>query len=161
MRLVEKPDYQRVLDILNEAILERIYTAQLTPATMERRKSWFENHSNPRYPMYVLEMDGEIMGWFTLMEFRTGREGFKVTTEISYYLDSRVRGKGYGTKMVGVAVEKAREIGFKNIIAVIFDSNNESKKITQKFGFELWGHLPEVVEIDGKGICCDYWGLKL
>jgi len=161
IRLVEAKDYQRVLDILNDAIEKRIYTAQLSKASMEGRTAWFSHHAHPRHPMFVIEADGEIMGWVTLTEYRAGREGFRFTSEISYYIDSRAQGKGYGTIMMGRAIDVARELGFRNLIAVIFDTNEASKKLAKKFKFEIWGRLPGVVDIDGKDIDCDYWGLKL
>ncbi|MGV8905258.1 MAG: GNAT family N-acetyltransferase [Acetobacterium sp.] len=161
IRLVEEKDYQKVLDILNEAIEKRIFTAQLSKATMSDRKSWFVQHSSIQHPMFVAEQNGEVIGWITLTEFRAGREGFRFTSEISYYIDSRFQGKGLGTQMMGFAIEAARELGFKSLIAVIFESNCISIKMAKKHGFELWGRLPEVVDIDNRIISCDYWGLKL
>lgn len=161
IRLVEKKDYQRVLEILNESIKERAYTAQLSPATMEMRTDWFIHHSAIRHPMYVAELHGEVVGWITLTEFRAGREGFRFTSEVSYYIDHRVHRKGIGSKLMQRAIEAAQEVGYKNLVAVIFDSNIASRKLVKKHGFKLWGHMPNVVDIDGKEIGCDYWGLNL
>lgn len=161
IRLVEKKDYQRVLEILNEAIEARAFTAQLSPATMAMRVDWFIHHSAPRHPMFVAELHGEVVGWITLTEFRAGREGFRFTSEVSYYIDSRVHRKGIGSRLMTRAIEAAQEIGFRNLIAVIFDSNTSSRKLVKKYGFKLWGHMPDVVDIDGKSIGCDYWGLNL
>ncbi|MBK5245122.1 MAG: N-acetyltransferase [Eubacteriaceae bacterium] len=161
IRLVEEKDYQQVLDILNESIEKRIYTAQLSKANMEDRKAWFVHHSSVKHPMFVIEDDERVIGWVTLTEYRAGREGFRYTSEISYYIDSRYQGKGLGTQMMGLAIEAAREIGFKNLIAVILESNLISIKLAKKHGFELWGRLPGVVDIDGDSISCNYWGLKL
>lgn len=161
IRLVEEKDYERVLDILNEAIAARKFTAQLSPATMTIRKDWFIHHSAPRHPMFVAEIDDQVVGWITLTEFRAGREGFRFTSEVSYYIDSRCHRKGIGTKLMERAIEAAREIGFRNLVAVVFDSNISSRKLVKKFGFKLWGHMPDAVDIDGKSIGCDYWGLKI
>lgn len=161
IRRVEEKDYQRVLDILNEAIAERRFTAQLSLATMDIREPWFIHHSGARHPMYVAELEGEIVGWITLTEFRSGREGFRFTSEVSYYVDSRVHGKGVGSRLMARAIEAAREIGYRNLVAVIFDSNAASQALARKFGFEHWGHMPEAVDIDGNRFGCDYWGLKL
>ena len=161
IRLVEEKDYQEVLDVLNEAIEKRIYTAKLSKATMSDRKSWFAQHASIEHPMFVAEENDEVIGWITLTEFRAGREGFRFTSEISYYIDSRFQGKGLGTQMMGLAIDAARELGFKSLIAVIFESNLTSIKLAEKHGFELWGRLPGVVDIDGDTISCDYWGLKL
>lgn len=161
IRLVEKKDYQRVLDILNQAIFERAYTAQLTMATMEARREWFVGHSCPQHPMFVAEIEGEVVGWITLTEFRAGREGFRYTTEISYYIDEKARGIGIGKQMMSHAIEAARRLGFKSLIAVIFASNFCSIKLAKKHGFERWGILPKVVDIDDNEFDCEYWGLKL
>lgn len=161
IRLVEEKDYQQVLDILNEAIEKRIYTAQLSKANMEDRKAWFIHHSSIKHPMFVAEDEERVIGWVTLTEFRAGREGFRYTSEISYYIDNRSQGKGLGTQMMGLAIEAARELGFTSLIAVIFESNLISIKLAEKHGFELWGRLPGVVDIDGDIFSCDYWGLKL
>ncbi len=161
IRLVEEKDYARVLEILNEAIMARKFTAQLAPATMEMRKEWFVHHSAPRHPMFVAELNGYVVGWVTLTEFRTGREGFRFTSEISYYIDSRFHRQGIGSMMMQRAIEGAREIGYRNLVAVVFDTNISSRKLVKKHGFKLWGHMPDAVDIDGKTIGCDYWGLKI
>lgn len=161
IRLVAEKDYPRVLEILNEAIAARKFTAQLAPATMAIRKDWFVHHSAPRHPMFVAEFAGDVVGWITLTEFRAGREGFRFTSEISYYIDSRFHRQGVGSKLMQRAIESADEIGFRNLIAVIFDTNVSSRKLVEKHGFKLWGHMPEAVDIDGNIIGCDYWGLKI
>lgn len=161
VRLVEEKDYARVLEILNEAIAARKFTAQLSPATMAMRQDWFIHHSAPRHPMYVAEVDGYVVGWVTLTEFRAGREGFRFTSEISYYLDSRFHRQGIGSMLMQRAIEAAREIGFRSLIAVVFDTNISSRKLVKKYGFRLWGHMPDAVDIDGQTIGCDYWGLKI
>lgn len=161
IRLVEEKDYQRVLDILNEAITARKFTAQLSLATMEMRKEWFVHHSAPRHPMFVAIVEDQVVGWVTLTEFRAGREGFRFTSEISYYIDSHFHRRGIGSMLMKRAIEAAGEIGFKNLVAVVFDTNISSQKLVKKHGFKLWGHMPDTVDIDGKSIGFDYWGLKI
>ncbi|AFA47866.1 GNAT family N-acetyltransferase [Acetobacterium woodii] len=161
IRLVQEKDYQRVLDILNEAIAARKFTAQLSLATMEMRKEWFIHHSAPRHPMFVAVVADQVVGWITLTEFRAGREGFRFTSEISYYIDSRFHRQGIGSLLMKRAIEAAKEIGFKNLVAVVFDTNICSRKLVKKHGFKLWGHMPDTVDIDGQSIGFDYWGLKI
>lgn len=161
IRLAEKRDYQKILDILNEAIEERESTATLTKVTMEGRKEWFARHSCTFQPIFVAEEDDEVIGWFSLTEFRSGREGFRYTSEISYYIHPDARGKGVGSAMMAYTIEAARNLGFKRLLAIIFETNTHSKNLAQKYGFQLWGRLPGIIDIDGKEIDCDYWGLKL
>lgn len=161
IRLAEEKDRPRILEILNEAIAARKFTAQLSPATLAMRKDWFIHHSAPRHPMFVAELDGYVVGWITLTEFRAGREGFRFTSEISYYIDSRFHRQGIGSLLMHRAIESAREIGFRSLIAVVFDTNISSRKLVKKHGFRLWGHMPDTVDIDGESIGCDFWGLKI
>ena len=161
IRMVAKKDYSQVLAILNAAINKRLYTALLKTVTIEERKEWFYKHESPKYPLFVAEMEDGVVGWISLEVFRGGRQGFLGTAELSYYIDERYRNNKVGSALMAQAIVRAREIGYKNLLAVIFDTNLASRKLVVKNGFERWGHLPDVIEIDGKMIGCDYWGLKL
>ena len=74
VRLAKEKDYQRILDILNAAILERRVTALLTPVTMESRRGWFKEHSDGVHPIYVAEKDGIVAGWMAVTAYRCGRQ---------------------------------------------------------------------------------------
>ncbi len=161
IRLVEKKDYGQVLEILNAAIEKRLYTALLKAVTLKDREAWFEKHESPKYPLFVAEIDGKVVGWISIEVFREKREGFLGTVELSYYVDEKYRNNKVASALMAHILIIAKHIGYKNVIAVIFDNNLASQKLVIKNGFERWGHLPDVIEIDGKMIGCDYWGLKL
>jgi L-amino acid N-acyltransferase YncA len=87
IRRFRAADEPAILSILNQSIVERKVTAQLTPATMEARRGWFAMHSARRYPIFVAEEGGDVLGWMAVTPYRGGREGFSKTCELSYYLD--------------------------------------------------------------------------
>lgn len=161
IRAVEEKDYAQVLTILNAAIKKRAYTALLQTVTMADRLAWFKKHQSPEYPLFVAEIDQCVVGWISLEVFREGRQGFLKTAEVSYYIDEKYRKAGVGSLLMAQMITAAKALQYKNLIAVIFDNNLGSQKLVLKNGFERWGHLPGVIEIDGQSIGSDYWGLKL
>jgi len=161
VRLAKEKDYQRILDILNAAILERRVTALLTPVTMESRRGWFKEHSDGVHPIYVAEKDGIVAGWMAVTAYRCGREGFKHACEISYYIAPEFRGSGIGSSLMEHVICESRKRGLKNLMAVIFADNLGSQRLAFKYGFKIWGTFPEIVEIDGRTTDCYQMGLKL
>ena len=159
--IAQKQDYQGIIDVLNQAIKERQYTALLTPVTIEGRKDWFIQHENPLYPIFVFKEDSKVLGWMAISPYRDGREGFIHTAEISYYIDENNRGKGIGTKLLIHTLKYAYEAGLDSLMAVIFADNTASKKLVSKFGFKIWGCFPKIVEIDGRRTDCLQFGINL
>ena len=82
IRLARPGDYQRILDILNDAIEKRRYTALLTPVTIESRRQWFQDHQDGRHPIYVADIGDDIAGWMAVTAYRDGREGFCHACEV-------------------------------------------------------------------------------
>lgn len=158
---VQENDYQKVLDILNQAIKEKKFTALLTPVTLEGRKEWFKQHENPLYPIFVYKNNNEVQGWMAISPYRDGREGFINTAEISYYIDEKHRGEGIGTKLIMHTIKYAYESGLNSLMAVIFADNTASKRLVSNFDFKIWGCFPKIVEIDGRRTDCLQYGLNL
>ena len=91
--------------------------------------------------MYLLYADGIPVGYIGI---RTEiDENWKRWSGNLYYtIRQSVRGKGYGTKMVALALEKCREMGMKEVFANASAGNAASARILEKNG----GQLLEEVE---------------
>ena len=63
--------------------------------------------------------------------------------------------------MFGLAIEKAPELGFKNLFAILLAPTAPSIKLLEKFDFELWGKLFDVAEIDGEVCSQGIYGRKV
>lgn len=161
IRVFKKEDEQRILDILNMSIRGRRVTALLTPVTMEGRQGWFKEHSDGVHPIYVAELDGKVIGWMAVTAYRSGREGFFNTCELSYYLDPDYQHQGIGKKLMAYVIDACRKQGLKNLMLVIFSDNKASLRLAANFGFQVWGRFPGIVEIDGRTADCYQLGLKL
>ena len=154
-------DYSDIVKIYNHAVDEKFATADTEYITVESRKDWFAQHSTQTYPIYVAEQDGEIIGWCSISPHRPGRKALQRVAEISYYIHKDHRRKGVANSLINYTIESAKSLGFKNLISILLDLNEPSIHILEKFGFEKWGHLPDVADIDGV-ICGQYiFGRKL
>lgn len=161
LRIASRCDLERIVQITNQAILKKNLTAYIRPLSVQDRCAWFEEHKPDNYPLFVAESDNQIVGWISLSPYRGGREGLLKTVEVSYFVDNDFQQRGVGSKMLKKILEKAKNLEYETVVAIIFESNLGSKKLLQKNGFERWGYLPDVAQIDGKRFSHGYYGLKL
>lgn len=161
IRPATSKDYSEIVKIYNHAVDEKFATADTEHVTLESKKEWFAQHSPEAYPIFGADENGEIIGWCSLSPHRPGRKALRTVAEISYYIHKDHRRKGIANSLINHTLESAKALGFKNLISILLDLNKPSIHILEKFGFEKWGHLPDVAEIDGV-ICGQYiFGRKL
>ncbi|MRN51886.1 GNAT family N-acetyltransferase [Paenibacillus monticola] len=141
-------DLAAIVEIYNSTISGRMVTADLEPVTVEERLKWFHEHNSHHRPLWVLRKEGQIAAWFSFQSFY-GRPAYNGTAEISVYVNENFRGSGAGTLLLNKALEEAPRLGVKNLIGFVFGHNQPSLQLLQKFGFEQWGLLPGVAEMDG------------
>ena len=71
----------------------------------------------------VAENDGEIVGYGYFAQIRD-RSAYRYTAEDSIYVRDDVRGMGVGKALVQELLQRAKDRGFRQMIAVIGDSDN-------------------------------------
>lgn len=161
IRNFTKDDLEAIVKIYNHAVDEKFATADTEYVSVESRKDWFAQHSADTYPIYVAVENDEIIGWCSLSPHRPGRKALRTVAEISYYIHKDHRKKGVVSSLIRHTIESAELLGFKNLISILLDLNKPSIQILEKFGFDKWGHLPDIAEIDGT-ICGQFiYGKKL
>ena len=153
-------DLAAIVGIYNEAVADRFATADSSPVTVEQRRPWFDEHDD-EYPIWVLEAEGSIRGWYSLSSYRAGRPAVRGTAELSYYVAADSRGRGYGTALIAHAVAEASRLGKRVLFCIILERNEASIGLVRKCGFELWGRLPDVALIDGELVSHVYCGRAL
>lgn len=149
IRIAKYHDLPAIIRIYNQAILAKNATADLSPKCAEEQIPWFEMHEPTKYPLYVYEDQGQLLGWCSISPYRQGREAVKEVGEISYYVEYSHHGQGIGSALVAHALEDCGRIGKRVLFAIIIEGNVRSIQLLQKYGFEQWGYLPNVVNIDG------------
>lgn len=140
-------DLPRIIEIYNSSIPGRQATAELDPVSPESRLDWLKGHSPAKYPLWVCEHNGEIVGWVALRPFY-GRPAYHSTAEISVYLAPEMQGQGLGGRLVGAMIDACPALGVKSLLAFVFGHNEASLKVFERTGFERWGHLPGVAQLD-------------
>ncbi len=141
-------DLAAIVDIYNSTIAGRVATADLEPVSVADREKWFQEHNSHHRPLWVLKKDGEIAAWFSFQSFY-GRPAYNGTAEISVYVNEKFRGTGAGSLLLAKALEECPRLGLQNLVGFVFGHNEPSLSLLRKFGFEQWGLLPGVAEMDG------------
>ncbi len=161
IRLAQHTDLEAINTIYNQAVVARYCTADLDPISISERERWFESHSDDKYPVYVGLVNGEVVAWFSFSAWRSGRRALAMSSEISYFIHDKHFRKGYANQLMNFAIEKAPELGFKNLFAILLAPNAPSIKLLEKFDFQLWGKLVDVAEIDGEVCSQSIYGRKV
>ena len=141
-------DLPIIVDIYNSTVASRMVTADTEPVTINDRLDWFNEHSPCTRPLWVVQHDGAICGWVSLQSFY-GRPAYHATAEISIYLRDNFRGKGLGRIILSRVMEECPKLEISCLLGFIFGHNEPSIRLFSSFGFEKWGRLPEVAELDG------------
>lgn len=150
IRPANESDLPAIDYIYNQAIYAGFCTADLHPVGEERRYRWFRMHDSGKYPIHVYEQEDKILGWAALSPYREGREALLDVAELSYYVDFKYHGQDIGSSLVEHSIKKSQELNKRVLIAIIIDGNQASIGLLEKYGFEEWGFLPEVVKYDGE-----------
>ena len=159
IRLAVEADLPAIVDIYNASIPSRLATADLEPITVESRRNWFRSHGD-RYPVWVMVDDDrsnqtnqqnnqQILGWLSLQMFY-GRPAYHKTAEVSIYIAPEQQGRGIGKKLLEYAIARCPKLAIAKLVGFVFAHNQASCRLFNSFGFEQWGFLPEIAELDGK-----------
>ena len=161
IRKIEKTDLEAVNEIYNQAVRSKYQTAETEETSLGYRQRWYEEHLQDHYPVFVAENHGEVVGWISLSEYRKGRRALRFTSEVSFYLMEDWQGRGIGSLLLDFAIDRAREIGLKTLIAILLEPNIPSIRLLEKFNFKLWGDMPNVAEFDGFECNHQFYGLRI
>ena len=161
IRFANGNDLPFIVDIYNQAIAAKNSTADLHPFTVEQRVDWFSKFDANSYPIYVAEINNEVIGYATLSPYRNGREALRKVAEISFYLNHNAIGKGIGSALVKHVITDCARINKETLLAILLDVNTASIKLLQKFNFNEWGNLPLNSDFDGHRYHHLIYGLNL
>ena len=148
IRDAAEDDLPAIVAIYNATIPTRLSTADTTPVSVESRLPWFREHTPTNRPLWVIEMDGAIAGWFSFQSFY-GRPAYHATAEVSVYVSDAHRRLGIGRRLLEQGIQRAPDFGLQTLVGFIFGHNAASLGLFESFGFQRWGVLPRVAELDG------------
>lgn len=159
-------DLPHVVAIYNAAIPARLSTADTEPISVASRVAWMNEHDPGRHPLWVAEdggaggsgaptaatgappAEGPLAGWLSFQPFY-GRPAYHATAELSVYVAPERQREGVGRLLLARAVDAAPRLGLATLLGFVFGHNAASLALFAGFGFQRWGLLPRVAELDG------------
>ncbi|ATD65624.1 GNAT family N-acetyltransferase [Neisseria weixii] len=140
-------DLPSIVAIYNSTIEPRQSTADLQPVTVAGRQAWFDAHGGKRPLLVLRDVRNEIVAWGSFSDYYP-RQAYHISAEISIYVRQEARGVGVGKVLLRYMLERAPSLGIRNVLAVIFGHNHASIRLFRSFGFEEWGRLPQVCDLE-------------
>lgn len=89
-----------------------------------------------------------IVAWGSFSDLYA-RPAYHISSEISIYLHKDYHGQGLGSLLAHWMLEQAPSLGIYNIVALVFAHNQPSLGLFRKLGFEQWGYMPQVCDMNG------------
>jgi phosphinothricin acetyltransferase len=128
-----------VLAILNDAIVSSTALWDYAPRPLESMGPWFDAKDAGRFPVIgALDGDGALRGFATYGTFR-GWPAYKYSVEHSVYVHRDHRRKGVGLQLLTALIERAKRQEYHTLIAGIEASNEASRTLHRRLGFEHCG----------------------
>jgi L-amino acid N-acyltransferase len=155
IREAKLSDLPYISTIWNYYILETTYNYDSEAKDMAFFEEWFESRKALNLPIFVLEVNDEVLGYATYSQFRT-RMGYRFSMEHGLYLAPGKQGKGYGKALMLKLMAKAKEDGHHSLTAGIDASNKESIEFHLKFGFQKIGVFKEIAFKNNQWLDCHF-----
>lgn len=159
IRPIAPSDIAPCLDIYNHYIRYTTVSFEEVPLTLPQFSRRVETITE-NFPWLVLEEDGAITGFAYLSPFHE-RSAFRISCDLSIYLRFDLRRGGRGKALYGAIEEKAKELGFVNIVSVVTSENLPSVRFHLHQGFREVGLLPDIAVKFGRSLGVYYLLKKL
>lgn len=143
LRLATDADLVAINEIYNYYVPRSTCTYQEELNTLQSRRLWLEQHSEPRHPAIVAVQRGMVVGWGSLSPFHS-RSAFRHSVENSVYVHHDHQRKGIGSLILTDLIARARAAHHHSVVAAIDSEQAGSIAIHARFGFTQVGHLKEV-----------------
>ena len=151
VREVTDADLPAIRDIYNHYVRSSTVTFDEVESVTDDWVAKAARIADAGIPFLVAETtDGELLG-YALGQPWSAKSAYRFTIENSIYLAPSAVGRGAGWALLAVFLDRCREAGLRQVIAVIADSGAEaSTGLHRKAGFTDAGRLVEVGEKFGR-----------
>ena len=149
MALAARPatpaDAERIAQIYNEGIEDRVGTFETRPRTADDVRAWFDG----RHPIVIVEEDGAIIAFASTSSYRA-RDAYAGVAEFSVYVARLGRGKGAGTAAMHALIDAVKPAGIWKLVSRIFIENTASRRLMASMGFREVGVYEKHGKLDGR-----------
>jgi phosphinothricin acetyltransferase len=150
MTLAARPasldDAERIAQIYNEGIEDRVGTFETRPRSADDVRAWFDG----RHPIVVVvAKDAGVIAFASTSTYRP-RDCYAGIAEFSVYVARNGRGHGAGTVAMRALIDAAREAGYWKLVSRVFIENTASRKLLAAMGFREVGIYEKHGQLDGQ-----------
>jgi phosphinothricin acetyltransferase len=150
IREAVEADLPAIVDIYNQSIPAGWSTADTRPIAVADRVEWFRKFDPARRPIWVAEMDGQVVATAYLSSFYAGRPAYDATAEVSVYIATAYHRRGIGRRFKEYVIEQCPRLGVTTLLSMYFDHNEATRRINESLGFQTMGHLTEIAMVQGQ-----------
>ena len=144
IRSAEPRDIAAITRIYAHAVQHGTASFELEPPDEIEMTRRYHALRNGRFPYIVAEIDGTVAGYAYAGPYRA-RPAYRFTVEDSIYIDPTMHRRGVGRALLERLLVEAEKEGFRQMIAVIGDSNQApSIELHKTAGFRMVGTFEAV-----------------
>jgi phosphinothricin acetyltransferase len=142
-------DAERIAQIYNEGIEDRLGTFETRLRSADDVRAWFDGV----HPIVVVEADADgarnVVAFASTSSYRT-RECYAGIAEFSVYVARDVRGMGAGRVAMQAWIDAAARAGIWKLVSRVFVENSASRKLLASVGFREVGIYEQHAQLDGR-----------
>lgn len=150
IRAATPADAAAICEIFNEGIADRVATLETELRTPAERTEWLAARS-PRHPVFVAELNGEVVAWASLNPFNP-RRVYDYVADFSVYVARRSRGHRIGERLLTHLLTTAPSLGFHKLVLAALPTNEAGMRLYRRCGFREVGVYREQGMLDGRWI---------
>jgi L-amino acid N-acyltransferase YncA len=137
-------DIAAIAAIYGHHVLHGIASFEEVPPSVEEMARRRDELVTRGFPYLVAERDGKVVGYCYAGPYRA-RIGYRFSVEDSIYLDPGEVGHGIGRALLTRVIERATEIGYRQMVAVVGGSETlPSIRLHAALGFAQIGVFPGI-----------------
>jgi phosphinothricin acetyltransferase len=144
IRSVAASDIPAITRIYADAVEHGTASFELSPPDEAEMAQRMRHLLDNKFPYIVAETDGTLAGYAYASLYRT-RPAYRFTVENSVYVAPDMHRRGIGRMLLEKLIEDCTILGFRQMIAVIGDSDQAASiGLHKACGFEPAGNLKNV-----------------
>ncbi len=144
IRPAEMTDIPAITAIYAEAVTHGTASFELEPPDQGEMTRRMKAILDGKFPYIVAEIEGAVAGYAYASSYRT-RPAYRFTVENSVYVAHDMHRRGIGKVLLEKLIEECTARGFRQMIAVIGDSDQAASiGIHKACGFEPAGNLRNI-----------------
>lgn len=124
-------------------VLHGTASFELTPPTVDEMRQRRADVVAKALPYLVVEQNGVVVGYAYVTLYRP-RPAYRFTVEDSVYVQEGLSGQGIGSLLLAEIIKLCTAKGYRQMMAVVGDSNPPSVSLHERHGFKLAGTFKAV-----------------